>query len=51
MLCEIMKYITVIIKVLNRQEISRFSANESDTDIGAGIHIYTVYCSLNAMLA
>jgi hypothetical protein len=35
-----MRYITIIIKVLNRLENSRFGANESDTDIGSGTHTY-----------
>jgi hypothetical protein len=37
-----MRYITTTIKVLNKHENSRFSANKSDTDIGAGIHIYHI---------
>lgn len=37
-----MRYINATIKVLNKHEISRFSANESDIDIGAGIHIYHI---------
>jgi hypothetical protein len=44
-----MRYITAIIKVLNRQVILRFSASESDTGIGAGIHIYRIL--INAILA